>query len=162
MLNFLTDRRQQEWLGSITFSTRIISTGDSQECVLPTAHHPLYYDCTSGDLSVKILKFADDTTVAGLIQVTSDKSAYRQEAEQLALWCGQNNLELNTLKTVEMMLDFRRKNHRCRPALHSGHIHLQSQVTWRKHHCRSITPWTQHVRTSPLWVALQSTVCQNN
>ncbi|KAK3543015.1 hypothetical protein QTP70_008701 [Hemibagrus guttatus] len=55
----------------------------------------------------KLLKFADDTTVIGLIQ-DGDESAYRQEIEQLAAWCSRNNLELNTLKTVEMIVDFRR------------------------------------------------------
>ncbi|KAK3568359.1 hypothetical protein QTP86_005440 [Hemibagrus guttatus] len=54
-----------------------------------------------------LLKFADDTTVIGLIQ-DGDESAYRQEIEQLAAWCSRNNLELNTLKTVEMIVDFRR------------------------------------------------------
>lgn len=34
----------------------------------------------------------------------SNESAYRQEGEQLALWCNQNNLELNALKTVEMIV----------------------------------------------------------
>ncbi|XP_060793488.1 uncharacterized protein LOC132896569 [Neoarius graeffei] len=54
-----------------------------------------------------MLKFADDTTVIGLIR-DGDKSAYRREAERLVCWCSQNNLELNTLKTVEMTVDFRR------------------------------------------------------
>ncbi|KAK3570325.1 hypothetical protein QTP86_017161 [Hemibagrus guttatus] len=54
-----------------------------------------------------LLKFTDDTTVIGLIQ-HSDESAYRQEIEQLAAWCNLNNLELHTLKTVEMIVDFRR------------------------------------------------------
>lgn len=31
-----------------------------------------------------------------------DESAYRQEVELVALWCGQNNLEFNMLKTAEM------------------------------------------------------------
>ncbi|KAK3511079.1 hypothetical protein QTP70_030150, partial [Hemibagrus guttatus] len=53
------------------------------------------------------LKLVDDTTVIGLIQ-DGDESAYRQEIEQLAAWCSLNNLELNTLKTVEMIVDFRR------------------------------------------------------
>ncbi|XP_051536240.1 uncharacterized protein LOC127430478 [Myxocyprinus asiaticus] len=59
------------------------------------------------DPSVKLLKFADDTTVICLIQ-DDDESAYRREVKQLAVWCSQNNLELNTLKTVEMIVDFRR------------------------------------------------------
>ncbi len=37
-----------------------------------------------------------------------DESAYRQEVKELAVWCSLNNLELNTLKTVEMIVDFRR------------------------------------------------------
>ncbi|KAK3533333.1 hypothetical protein QTP70_017176, partial [Hemibagrus guttatus] len=46
-------------------------------------------------------------SVIGLIQ-GSDESAHRQELEQLAAWCSLNNLELNMLKTVEMIVDFRR------------------------------------------------------
>ncbi len=61
-------------------------------------------DCTPKDPPVKLLKFADDTTLIGLIN-DSDKSAYRQEVKELAVWCSLNNLELNTLKIV----DFRRK-----------------------------------------------------
>uniref|UniRef100_A0A1A8C8J6 Alkylated DNA repair protein AlkB homologue 8 N-terminal domain-containing protein n=1 Tax=Nothobranchius kadleci TaxID=1051664 RepID=A0A1A8C8J6_NOTKA len=57
--------------------------------------------------AVKILKFADDTTVIGLIQ-DGDESAYQREVERLVVWCSQHNLELNTLKTVEMVVDFRK------------------------------------------------------
>ncbi len=64
-------------------------------------------DCTSRDPSVKLLKFADDTTLIGLIQ-DGDESAYRQEVKELAVLCSLNNLELNMLKTVEMIVDFRR------------------------------------------------------
>ncbi len=64
-------------------------------------------NCTSKDPSVKLLKFADNTTLIGLIQ-DGDESAYRQEVKELAIWCSLNNLELNTLKTVEMIMDFRR------------------------------------------------------
>ncbi len=53
-------------------------------------------DCTSKDPSVKLLKFADDTTLIGHIQ-DGDESAYRQEGKELAVWCSLNNLELNTL-----------------------------------------------------------------
>ncbi len=105
---FLTDRQQLVRLGKFSSSTRTISTGAPQGCVLSPLLFSLYTnDCTSKDPSVKLLKFADDTTLIGLIQ-DSDESAYRQEVKELAVWCNLNNLELNTLKTVEMILDFRK------------------------------------------------------
>ncbi len=79
-----------------------------QGCVLSPLLFSLYTnDCTSKDPSVKLLKFADDATLIGLIK-DGDKSAYRQEVKELAVWCSLNNLELNMLKTVEMIMDFRR------------------------------------------------------
>ncbi|KAL0147353.1 hypothetical protein M9458_057339 [Cirrhinus mrigala] len=51
------------------------------------------------------MKFADNTTLISLIQ---DGEEYRQEVKELAVWCRHNNLELNTLRTVEMIVDFRR------------------------------------------------------
>ncbi len=77
-------------------------------------------DCTSKDTSIKLLKFADDTT---LIQ-DDDESANRQEVKELAVWCSLNNLELNTLKTVEMIVDFRRS-----PLLSRHSIIMNSTVT---------------------------------
>ncbi|KAL0148770.1 hypothetical protein M9458_055948 [Cirrhinus mrigala] len=81
--NFLTDRQQLVRLGKLTSGTRTISTGAPQGCVLSPLLFSLYTnDCTSKDPSVKLLKFADDTTVIGLIR-DGDESAYRQEVEQL-------------------------------------------------------------------------------
>ncbi|KAK3532200.1 hypothetical protein QTP86_009477 [Hemibagrus guttatus] len=106
--SFLTYRHQLVKLGKFTSYSRTTSTGAPQGCVLAPLLFSLYInDCTSTDPSIKLLKFAGDTTVIGLIQ-DGDESAYRQEVEQLAAWCSLNNLELNSLKTVEMIVDFRR------------------------------------------------------
>ncbi|XP_054869387.1 uncharacterized protein LOC129349609 [Amphiprion ocellaris] len=57
--------------------------------------------------SNSIVKFADDTTIIGLIR-DNDESTYREEVQHLRRWCHHNNLNLNTGKTKEMVLDFRR------------------------------------------------------
>uniref|UniRef100_A0AAV2K7L6 Reverse transcriptase domain-containing protein n=1 Tax=Knipowitschia caucasica TaxID=637954 RepID=A0AAV2K7L6_KNICA len=56
---------------------------------------------------MKLIKFADDTTLIGLIS-NNDESAYRREVDRLVSWCSGNNLELNAQKTVEMIVDFRK------------------------------------------------------
>ncbi len=99
-----TERQQLVRLGKYTSNTHTISTGAPQGCVLSPLLFSLYTkDCTSKEPSVKLLKFADDTTMIGLIQ-NGDESAFRQEVKELAVWCSLNNL----VKTVEMIVDFRR------------------------------------------------------
>ena len=39
----------------------------------------------------------------------NEESTYWEEVMQLESWCGANNLEINTQKTVEMTTDFRKK-----------------------------------------------------
>ncbi len=53
-------------------------------------------------------KFADDTSVVGLIS-NNDETHYREEVAQLAEWCGANKLSLNVGKTniEEVVMDFR-------------------------------------------------------
>ncbi len=133
--SFLTDRQQLVRLGKFSSNTCTISTGAPQGCVLSPLLFSLYTnDCTSKDPSVKLLKFADDTTVIGLIQ-DGDESAYRQEVKELAVWCSLNNLELNTLKTVEMIVDFRRNPPALPPlTIMNNSVNAVESFRFRNHH----------------------------
>ncbi len=67
----------------------------------------LTHDCTPSHNSNLFIKFADDTTVVGLIS-NRDETNYRSEVSRLAGWCRDNNLSLNVEKTKEIVVDFRR------------------------------------------------------
>ncbi len=137
--SFLTDRQQLVRLGKFSSNTRTISTGAPQGCVLSPLLFSLSHtnDCTSKDPSVKLLKFADDTTLIGLIQ-DGDESAYRQEVKELAVWCSLNNPELNTLKTVEMIVDFRRNP----PALPHSPSWTALWLQWSH---STVMQWDNHI-----------------
>ncbi len=67
--SFQTDRQQLVRLGKFSSSTHTIRTGAPQGCVLSPLLFSLYTnDCTCRYPSLKLLKFADDTTMIGLIQ----------------------------------------------------------------------------------------------
>ena len=72
----------------------------------------LTHDCVPRFTTNHILKFADGTTVVGLINDDNDLD-YREEVEQPVDWCRDNSLILNVEKTEEIILDFRknRPNH---------------------------------------------------
>ncbi len=104
--DFLSDRPQKVRGGRHSSSCLSLSTGSPQGCVLL---YTLYtHDCTPTHSCNTIIKFADDTTVVGLSS-GGDESAYRDEVEQLSVWCIENNMALNTTKTKELIIDCRRK-----------------------------------------------------
>ncbi|KAI2643798.1 hypothetical protein H4Q32_029977 [Labeo rohita] len=95
ILDFLTGRPQSVRVGHNISSTTTLSTGAPQGCVLsPLLFTLLTHDCTAKFSSNHIIKFADDTTVVGLIS-NNDETHYREEVAQLVEWCGANNLSLN-------------------------------------------------------------------
>ncbi len=65
------------------------------------------------------MKYADDTTVVGLIH-NGNETAYREEVERLSSWCSDNNLSLNVQKTKELILDFRKHRPAHTPLLING------------------------------------------
>ncbi|KAI3374377.1 hypothetical protein L3Q82_006202 [Scortum barcoo] len=87
LIAVLTNRPQVVRIGDNTSSTLVLSTGTPQ--------------------GNTIVKFADDTTIVGLI-LDNDETHYREEIQHLTQWCSNNNLVLNTSKTKEVIVDYRR------------------------------------------------------
>ncbi|KAI4905911.1 hypothetical protein NFI96_012457 [Prochilodus magdalenae] len=142
LLDFLTNRPQHVRMDNHCSSTITINTGVPQGCVISPFLFSLFtHDCKPVNDSNIIIKFADDTTVIGLIK-DSDEAAYREEVDRLAEWCDTNNLLLNAEKTKEIIVDFRR-NADSHPPLHIKGtavervnsfkflgVHISEDLTW--------------------------------
>ncbi len=140
--DFLSDRPQKVKVGRHYSSCLSLSTDSPQGFVLSPLLYTLYtHDCTPTHSSNTIIKFADDTTMVGLIS-GGDESAYRDEVEQLSVWCIENNLALNITKTKELITDCRRKKTDIQPLFINGDcvertsnfqflgVHLDDDLTW--------------------------------
>ena len=71
----------------------------------PLLYSLLTHDCMVRYESNTIIKFADDTTVVGLI-TNNDEASYREEVGDLAGWGQNKNLSLNVTKTI---VDYRKR-----------------------------------------------------
>ena len=81
----------------------------------PEVLYTLYTnDCRSQNECTKLIKFADDTVILGLIR--DSEEGYINEVQNFADWCKDNHLILNVKKTKEMIIDFRiKKNAEIQP-----------------------------------------------
>ena len=117
ILNYLTNQPQYvrtklEISGSIT-----LNTGAPQGCVLSPVLFVLYTnDLQSNQDSIKIIKYADDTAVIGLI-TDNNSNDYIKSIEYVNNWCDVNYLNLNVSKTKEVIWDFRRNRIETEPVV---------------------------------------------
>ena len=87
ILDFLTGRPQVVREGNNTSAMLILNIGAPQGCMLSPLLYSLFpCDCTARHNSNTIIKFADDTTVVGLI-TDNDETAYREVVRDLEVWC---------------------------------------------------------------------------
>ncbi len=141
----LPDRQK---LGGQNGQQYLISPGLQHWCSsgLPPQPTPVLpvHDCTDTHSSNVIIKFADDTTVIGLI-TDNDETAYREEVSTLTKWCQEDHLSLNIDKTKELVVDFRRKSREHTPitidktpvervnSFKFLSVHITEGLTWSAH-----------------------------
>ncbi len=115
------------------------------------------------------IKFADDTTVIGLI-TNNNEMAYREEVSTLTKWCQENHLSLNIDKTKELVVDFWRQSREHTPisidktpvervnSFEFLCVHITEDLTWsahtdavlkKAHQCLFFLRWLRKFGMSP-------------
>ncbi len=143
ILDFLIRRPQSVCVGRKTSSTTTLRTGAPQGRVLSLMlFTQLTHDCTAKFSSNHIIKFADDTSVVGLIS-NNNEMHYKEEVAQLAEWCGANNLSLNVSKTKEVVMDFRQNSGDHPPlTIDSSTVERVSSTIFLRVHIKEDLTWT--------------------
>ena len=114
IFDFLTNRPQyvRFQVNSKVFysSNRTINIGGPQgTCISPALFTIYTDDCLSENDIVKIVKFADDTAILGLLNGTPESFVmFLKEIERFVSWCARHSLQLNVSKTKDMIFDFRK------------------------------------------------------
>lgn len=145
ILEFLTNRTQFVKIHNNRSSICITNTGAPQGCVISPALFTLYTnDCRSTVENIPLIKFADDSTLQGLIS-NMDDGPYLSAVDNFVSWCEDNFLCLNVSKTKELIIDFRRKKHVIDPITIKGEtieqvdsykylgITIDSKLQWGEH-----------------------------
>ncbi|XP_052367344.1 uncharacterized protein LOC118374024 isoform X2 [Oncorhynchus keta] len=117
--------------------------GPTRVCAQSPPVYSLFtHDCVATHASNSIIKFADNTTVVGLI-TNNDETPYREEVRALVEWCQENNLSLN--KTKELIVDFRKPQRENAPIHIDGAavekvesfkflgLHITDNLKWSTH-----------------------------
>ena len=106
--DYLTERPQFVRLKDCLSETVVCSTGAPQGTVLSPVLFTLYTsDFAYNTETCHIQKFSDDSAIVGCIR-EGQEGEYRSLVDDFVQWCRHNHLQLNTTKTMEMVIDFRR------------------------------------------------------
>ncbi len=112
-------------------------------CLSPKLFSLYTYDCNSTQDNNIIIKYADDTTILGLIK-GEDESSYRDLVHKIIVYGENNDLVLNIDKTKKLIMDFRRRAPPLQPLIIKGievertvsytflGLHISDDLSWAK------------------------------
>jgi hypothetical protein len=145
ILDFLMGSPQVVRVGKYISTTLLLNTGAPQGCMLcPLLYSLFSHDCVVTHVLNSIIKFADETTVVGLI-TNNDKTACRKGVRALAELGQENNISLNINKMKELIVDFRRQQREHTPLHIDGAavervkilkflcVHITENLKWSIH-----------------------------
>ncbi|KAF7644795.1 hypothetical protein LDENG_00215730, partial [Lucifuga dentata] len=109
-IHYLTNRPQYVRLHNCVSDVVVCSMGAPQGTVLSPFLFTLFTsDFTHNTDHCHIQKFSDDTAIIGRVS-DGNELEYREVIKDFVDWCGINHLHINTSKTKEMVIDFRKKS----------------------------------------------------
>uniref|UniRef100_A0A8C7Z516 Reverse transcriptase domain-containing protein n=1 Tax=Oryzias sinensis TaxID=183150 RepID=A0A8C7Z516_9TELE len=140
--DYLTNRPQYVRLHNCVSEVVVSSTGAPQGTVLSPFLFTLYTsDFTYNTGSCHLQKFSDDSAIVGCVS-GGNELVYRSVIKDFVDWCERNHLCLNTSKTKEMVIDFRRRTPQFTPVSIQGSVievvdsfkylgvHLNKKLDW--------------------------------
>ena len=105
IVNFLLPRTQSVCFQNSISSKSHTCIGAPQGTVLSPALFTLYTNDCQGITKTPIVKYSDDTAIEDL---SNSDSVYFSEVHKFSAWCKESYLDLNIVKTKEMVVDFRK------------------------------------------------------
>jgi hypothetical protein len=109
VLDYLRQRPQRVRVNNTLSALKHTCIGAPQGCVLSPVLFTIYTDNhRSADPSVRIVKYADDTALLGLLPAGSGEDVYFNAITSFKRQCDSDDLRLNVSKTKEMIVDFRK------------------------------------------------------
>jgi len=146
IMDYLHGRTQRVRVGSVLSSSISTYIGAPQGCGLSPVLFTTYTNEHRGEEpDTFIPKYADDAALAGLIS-GDDESQYRDTIDKFVAMCDEDDLHLNTSKTKEMIIDFRRNKPEYDPVVIKGStVEVVTQYDYLGTRVMNNLSWGAHI-----------------